>query len=1676
MKSHYLKLPYGVYALLLAASHCFCPVAVASLPPGWTDVDIGSPTDAGSATDNNGLWTVAGGGADIWNEADQFNFASENVTGDGSIMAEVLTVQNTDPGSGWSKAGVMFRNDTSAGAVNAAVVVTPGNGVSFQWRNTVDGSSSYINVTGLTAPIWVALTRSGSNYSAFYSASGQNWTQVGSTQAITMSSNNLAGLAVSAHNDSDLNTSTFTNVSVEVAPPVISLPIITNLPVVNIQATAATLTGQVISTGNQNPLVTIFYGPTDGGTNVAVWANNIVLGQQSGIYAFTVTGLATNTIYYFTAMATNAAGSVWASTSKAFTTLSSSDLPTQNVTTYQYDNTRAGADTNEFLLTPANVNVNNFGRLFTYPVDGYVFAQALVVTNVTIPDKGEHDVLYVVTENDTVYAFDADNYVPTPYWTNSFIDAAAGIVPVPGAAANGNIQPEVGITATPVIDPAKGTLYVEARTQETSGTNVVYVHRLHALDIGTGQERTNYNSPVVISDTNYPGTGTPGQNDTDGAGHILWNGVRENCRPALLLANGMVYLAYASPGDHPPYYGWVFAYDAHTLEQKGVFNDDPNAGYGGIWMTGNGMAADTNGNVYLNTGNGTYDTNDDYGDSVLKFNGTNGLTLSDYFTPSDQAMLSSQDLDISSAGLLLLPNSVGTTNHPHLLLSGSKTGTLYLLDRDNMGKYNSANDNQIVQELSGAVGGMWCSPAYFNGNIYIIGNGDFLKSFTISNATMGITPTAQSSTEFGSATPTISANGTNNAIVWAMGSSGGSAILYAFNATNVAQELYNSSQNFTRDNPGSAVEFTLPTVANGKVYVGAQYALSVFGNGIFLDTPTITPDGGIFTNSVTVTLSDTTPNTVIYFTLDGTTPTTNSILYTEPFELTNSVLVIAGAFKTGAVASGTASASFINSSAIGDGTGLLGQYWANTSSTAFITPGFDTPPTLTRVDPTVNFNWDVTNPAIGIGPDTYVVQWTGSVEPQFDETYTFYTTTDDGGMLWVNGQQLINEWADESPTTWSGQISLKAQQRYNITMDYYQDGGGAVAQLCWSSPSTGPMEIIPQSQLYPVTNPPPSVIMTGPTNGASYTASASVTLTADAAAQYNSLASVGFYANSTFLGSVSNLPYMLTATGLAAGNYALTAVVTDGSGLTGTSAPVNISVNPGTGQPYGLTGLMPSPAFFNMPMAIPATLPGSVPPLLSMTGVFSNTPEMIPTNGLIPYNPNVQLWSDGAVKTRYLSVPNVGSPLTSDEQIAFAPTGSWTFPAGTVFVKTFQLQTNQSNPNSLHRLETRLLVRDINGAVYGVTYKWRPDNSDADLLTTSSNENIAITTSEGVVTQTWYYPSPSDCLTCHTPMANYVLGVNTRQLNAILTYPSTGVADNQLRTLNRLGLFNPAIDESSISNFEALSALTNLTASLQQRARSYIDANCAQCHQPGGTGPTFDARYDTPLVNQNITNYPALFSLGNDEECIVRDNDIWRSSLYARMNIVDPNSSSGIQMPPLARNLIDTNAISVMGAWIDSLPGIPALAPPTISPNGGTFASSVAVTLQSTNTSAALYYTLDGTLPTTNSFLYSGPFVLTNNTTVTANAFETNFKNSVGVSAMFTVRPLIFFTSENFTASNVFQLEFSGVTNNNYVLEATTNFVNWVPLNTNMSSTNPFSLVDPNATNFPYRFYRVLQQ
>jgi uncharacterized repeat protein (TIGR03806 family) len=324
------------------------------------------------------------------------------------------------------------------------------------------------------------------------------------------------------------------------------------------------------------------------------------------------------------------------------------------------------------------------------------------------------------------------------------------------------------------------------------------------------------------------------------------------------------------------------------------------------------------------------------------------------------------------------------------------------------------------------------------------------------------------------------------------------------------------------------------------------------------------------------------------------------------------------------------------------------------------------------------------------------------------------------------------------------------------------------------------------------------------------------------------------------------------------------------------------------------------------------------PTLLSQLGIFTNLATLSTSPGLVPYTVNSPLWSDAALKSRWLALPNDGG---ANEQIGFAPTGEWTFPVGTVFVKHFELGVDDTNPALRKRLETRVLVHATNGNYYGLTYKWRSDNSEADLLTNSLNEDIVIATANGTRTQTWYYPSRQDCLICHNPNANFVLGVKTRQLNGLLTYPSSGVTDNQLRTLNHLGLFNPALDETNIPSYTAMVHVTNTTASLETRVRSYLDANCSQCHRPnGGVQANYDARFDTPLADQNIINGAVGNTLGITGAKVVVPSDISKSIMHVRLNTTGPD-----KMPPLARNTIDTNAVATLQAWINSL------IPPSIS-------------------------------------------------------------------------------------------------------------------------------------------------
>jgi hypothetical protein len=491
-----------------------------------------------------------------------------------------------------------------------------------------------------------------------------------------------------------------------------------------------------------------------------------------------------------------------------------------DVVTYHNDTSRTGQNLNETLLTPANVNATTFGKIGMFTADGTVDAQPLLLSGLSMPGQGVRDVLFVVTEHDTVYALDAATLAIL--WSRSLLGAGETTSePVNGC---GQVKPEIGITATPVIDRSaglNGIVYVVAMSKSGAST---YIHRLHALDVTTGAEVLG--GPQTVSASGFD----PKQYEE---------------RSALLLVNGQLILSWTSHCDAQPYKGWVMAYDAATLTQTSVLNTTPVGVGGAFWMAGSGPAADAAGHVYLLAGNGSFDTtlnggfpiNGDYGNAFLKLSTSAALAVADYFTMWNAIDESNKDLDLGSGGTVLLPDLVDAGNVTrHLAVGAGKDGHIYLANRDAMGKFNTAtsDNSNIYQDVAGALpGGVWSTPAYFNGTLYYGPVGNPLRAFSIVNARIVSAPTSVSTQSFAypGATPSVSASGATNAIVWALESSTtAAAVLHAYDAQNLAHELYNSTQAAGgRDGFGTGNKFITPTIANGRVYVGTPTGVAVFG-------------------------------------------------------------------------------------------------------------------------------------------------------------------------------------------------------------------------------------------------------------------------------------------------------------------------------------------------------------------------------------------------------------------------------------------------------------------------------------------------------------------------------------------------------------------------------------------------------------------------------------------------------------------------------------------------------------------------------------------------------------------------------------------------------------------------------------------------------------------------------
>jgi hypothetical protein len=498
-----------------------------------------------------------------------------------------------------------------------------------------------------------------------------------------------------------------------------------------------------------------------------------------------------------------------------------------DVVTYHYDAGRTGLNANESTLTLQNVKPSSFGLLRTFPVDGKVDAQPLYLSSLTVGGQ-THNVLYVATEHDSVYAFDADT--GAQLWKTSVLGTNETTSDDHGC---GQISPEIGITSTPVIDRsagANGTIFVVGMSKDASGD---YHQRLHALDVTTGAELAG--SPTEI-EASYPGTGA---NST--GGRVVFDPGQYAERAGLLLESGTIYLGWTSHCDQGAYTGWLMGYSESTLQQTSVLNLTPNGSEGSIWMSGAGLAADSAGNIYFLDANGTFDTtlnssgfpaSGDFGNGFLKVSTSNGPpTVADYFEMYNTIAESNADQDLGSGGALVLPDLKDASGAVHHLAVGAgKDGNIYVVNRDSMGKYNPSNDSALYEEIDGAIGGAWSMPAYFNNTVYYGAVSDTLKAFTITNAKLATAVSFQSANtfEYPGTTPAISANGTQNGIVWAVENSS-PAVLHAYNASTL-QEIYNSNQAAGgRDHFGDGNKFITPMVVNGKVFVGTPNSVAEFG-------------------------------------------------------------------------------------------------------------------------------------------------------------------------------------------------------------------------------------------------------------------------------------------------------------------------------------------------------------------------------------------------------------------------------------------------------------------------------------------------------------------------------------------------------------------------------------------------------------------------------------------------------------------------------------------------------------------------------------------------------------------------------------------------------------------------------------------------------------------------------
>jgi len=816
--------PYSSTATAVTAAPTLTPpsgLTASAVGPSQIDLSWSASTETGGTISKYLVERCLGAGCTSFAQVGTSTTTSFNDTALLGSTSYTYRVRATDAANNLSP-----YSSTATATTSAPILTAPSN------LSATAASITQINLT------WTASTETGGTISGYLvercsGAACVNFAQIATPTATTY--NDLGLTASTSYSYRVRATDAAGNFSPYSSTATASTPVSTvAISISPVRAAVTTTQPQAFSasvTGSTN-------------TNVT-WAVDTIPNGNA-----TVGTIATNGTYTPPPTAgthTISATSVADVNKSASASIAVTDLT--GVTTYHNDLSRDGANTHEFALTPSTVTSATFGKLFSCPVDGAIYAQPLWVPNLTV-NTAKHNVIIVATQHNSVYAFDADTSPCVTLWQAKLTDgthggtAAETSVPS-GPTGNlvgngfGDITPEVGVTGTPVIDLAAKILYVVSKSVNGSSQ---FFQRLHALDLTTGNEKLNGNAPVLIS------ASVPGDGDGSSNGNVAFDPRNENQRAGLALVNGVVYISWASHEDHDPYHGWIIGYSAATLAPApgAVFNTTPNhvgtVSYsrGGIWMGGGAPAADSSNNLYFITGNGTYDGIANFGDSIMRLGTSGGLSTSnaDWFTPNNQASLDANDTDMGSGGAVVLIDLPAPAPVPHLLIGGGKEGTLYLLDRTNLGHFTPNNGGTV--QFFPASTAIFATPAFWQNKLYYAADGDRLKAFTLDPAqalftpTAGPSPSSESSNVFGfpGATPSISSNAATSGVVWAIDSSQfctnqsracGPAVLHAYDAATLTNELWKSSlAAANRDQAGNAVKFTVPTIANGKVYIGTR--------------------------------------------------------------------------------------------------------------------------------------------------------------------------------------------------------------------------------------------------------------------------------------------------------------------------------------------------------------------------------------------------------------------------------------------------------------------------------------------------------------------------------------------------------------------------------------------------------------------------------------------------------------------------------------------------------------------------------------------------------------------------------------------------------------------------------------------------------------------------------------